>query len=93
MAAVLLRSEDELRPDPNRTKVLVFVSENGRWLVDEEIELVQVPECELPVEVATVVGPPPGATFDAWPSACAERDELEARDKKKSRDKTRSTPD
>jgi hypothetical protein len=70
MAATLLRVGDELRPDPNRVRVLVFVARDGRWLVDETIEVVRVSGCEAPVEVAAVVGPPPGAVFDAWSASC-----------------------
>ncbi len=70
MAATLLRVGDGLRPDPNRVRVLVFVERDGRWLVDETIEVVRVNGCEAPVEVAAVVGPPPGAVFDAWTPDC-----------------------
>ena len=71
LAAVLLRVGDELRPDPNRTRVLLFVHRDGQWLVDETLEHVRLAECELPVEVAAVVGPPPGALFDSWSPSCA----------------------
>ena len=70
MAATLLRVGDELRPDPSRVRVLVFVEQDGRWLVDETIRVVRVPECEGLVEVAAVVGPPPGAVFDGWTPSC-----------------------
>jgi hypothetical protein len=70
MAATLLRVGDELRPDPSRTRVLVFVERDGRWLVDETIRVVRVPGCEAPVEVAAAVGPPPRAVFDAWSPSC-----------------------
>lgn len=70
MAATLLRVGDELRPDPNRVRVLVFVRQDGRWLVDETIELVRAPGCEAAVVVAAVVGPPPGAVFDTWAPSC-----------------------
>jgi hypothetical protein len=69
MAATLLRVGDELRPDPSRTRVLVFIERDGRWLVDETIRVVRVDGCEVPVEVATVVGPP-GALFDDWSPDC-----------------------
>jgi hypothetical protein len=71
-AATLLRVGDELRPDPSRTAVLVFIERDGRWLVDETIRLVRVPGCGTPVEVAAVVGPPPGTTFDFWIPTCNE---------------------
>jgi hypothetical protein len=64
MAATLLRVGDELRPDPSRVRVLVFVERDGRWLVDETIREVEVSGCEAPVEAAVVVGSPPGAVFD-----------------------------
>jgi len=70
LAAVLLRVGNELRPDPSRTRVLLFVRHDGRWLVDETIEEVSLAECEDPVEVGAVVGPPPGAVFDAWSVSC-----------------------
>jgi hypothetical protein len=72
MAATLLRVGDELRPDPRRVRVLVFVERDGRWLVDETIRVVRVPGCGTPVEVAAVVGPPPGTTFDFWSPTCNE---------------------
>src|SRR5215212_11564377 len=66
LAAVLLVVNDDLRPDPDRTRVLLFVDNDGRWLVDETIASVRVPDCPLPVAVAAVVGPPPGTLFDSW---------------------------
>src|SRR5688500_15727066 len=65
VAAVLLVVGDELRPDPNRARVLLFVHRDGRWLVDETIASVRINGCALPVEVAAVVGPPPGTMFDS----------------------------
>lgn len=70
LAAVLLVVGDDPRPDPNRSRVLVFVSRDGHWLVDETIASVRVPDCALPVDVAAVVGPPPGALFDSWSASC-----------------------
>jgi hypothetical protein len=70
MAAVLLVVDDNLRPDPDRTTVLIFAHRDGRWLVDETIASVRVPDCPLPVGVAAVVGPPPGALFDGWAPSC-----------------------
>jgi hypothetical protein len=70
LAAVLLVVGDELRPDPNRTRVLLFVHRNGRWLVDETIASVRIAGCGHPVEVAAVVGPPPGTMFDSWTPSC-----------------------
>jgi hypothetical protein len=70
LAAVLLVVNDELRPDPDRTTVLVFVHRDGRWLVDETIASVRVPDCARPVAVAAVVGPPPGTLFDSWAASC-----------------------
>ena len=70
LAAVLLRVGDELRPDPNRVRVLLFIHRDGQWLVDETIEHVRLADCALPVEVAAVVGPPPGALFDTWSASC-----------------------
>ena len=72
LVAALLRVGDELRPDPARTRVLLFVHRDGRWLVDETIEEVRLPGCEEPVAVAAAVGPPPGALFDVWSAACKE---------------------
>ncbi|MGH2616601.1 MAG: hypothetical protein ACRDJC_15285 [Thermomicrobiales bacterium] len=72
MAAALLRIGDELHPDPNRVRVLVFIHRDGRWLVDETIEKVQISGCEAHVDVVAVVGPPPGSgLFDSWPEPCA----------------------
>ena len=70
LAAVLLRAGDELRPDPNRVRALLFIHHDGQWLVDETIEHVRLADCALPVEVAAVVGPPPGALFDTWSASC-----------------------
>jgi hypothetical protein len=70
LAAVLLVVGDELRPDPNRTRVLLFVHRDGHWLVDETIASVRIADCAHPVEVAEVVGPPPGALFDSWSPSC-----------------------
>ena len=70
LAAVLLVVGDDIRPDPDRATVLLFVRRDGRWLVDETIASVRVADCPLPVEVAAVVGPPPGALFDSWAAAC-----------------------
>ncbi len=70
LAATLLVVGDDLRPDPNRTRVLLFVHRDGRWLVDETVASVRVADCPLPVEVAAVVGPPPGALFDSWTASC-----------------------
>jgi hypothetical protein len=70
LAAVLLVVGDDLRPDPNRTRVLLFTHRDGRWLVDETIASVRIADCALPVEVAAVVGPPPGALFDSWSASC-----------------------
>jgi hypothetical protein len=70
LAAVLLVVGDDLRPDPDRTRVLLFVHRDGRWLADETIASVHVADCPLPVEVAAVVGPPPGALFDSWSASC-----------------------
>jgi hypothetical protein len=76
LAAVLLRVGDERRPNPSRTRVLVFVTQDGSWRVDETIAQVRLPDCPLPVEVAAAVGPPPGAVFDVfdvrWPSCDAD---------------------
>ena len=66
LAAVLLNVGDELRPDPKRTKILLFVHRDGRWLVDETIDRVRIAGCDGPVDVVAVVGPPPGAMFDSW---------------------------
>jgi len=70
LAAVLLVVGDDLRPDPDRTRALLFVYRDGRWLVDETIATVRVADCPLPIEVAAVVGPPPEALFDSWAVAC-----------------------
>jgi hypothetical protein len=70
LAAVLLVVGDEPRPDPNRTRVLIFSHRDGNWLVDETIASVRLPDCALPVAVAAVVGPPPGTLFDNWAASC-----------------------
>ena len=70
LAAALLVVGDDLRPDPDRTRVLLFVHRDGRWLVDETIASVRIAGCALPVDVAAVVGPPPGALFDSWSASC-----------------------
>jgi hypothetical protein len=70
LAAVLLVVGDDPRPDPNRTRVLIFTHRDGRWLVDETIASVRITDCVLPVDVAAVVGPPPGALFDTWSASC-----------------------
>jgi hypothetical protein len=70
LAAVLLVVNDDLRPDPDRTRVLLFVDRDGHWLVDETIASVRVPDCAQPVSVAAVVGPPPGTLFDSWAASC-----------------------
>jgi hypothetical protein len=70
VAAVLLVVGDELRPDPNRTRVLLFVHRDGHWQVDETIASVRIAGCAHPVEVAAVVGPPPGTMFDSWTPSC-----------------------
>ena len=70
LAAVLLVVGDDLRPDPERARVLLFVNHGGRWLVDETIASVRVPNCALPVGVAALVGPPPGTLFSSWAAAC-----------------------
>jgi hypothetical protein len=70
LAAVLLVVGDDPRPDPDRTRVLLFVHRDGRWLVDETIASVRIADCALPVDVAAVVGPPPGALFESWLASC-----------------------
>jgi hypothetical protein len=71
MAAALLRVGDELRPDPTRTRVFLFVHQDGRWLVDETIEKVSIEGCDVPVDVVAVVGPPPGmGILDSWLGFC-----------------------
>jgi hypothetical protein len=74
MAAALLRVGNEVRPDPSRTRVLVFANQGGRWFVDETIARVQVEGCEGAVDVAAVVGPPPGVgvSLGGWSAACEE---------------------
>ena len=72
LAAVLLVVGDDLRPDPNRATVLLFVHHDGRWLVDETIARVLVPDCASPVAVAAVVGPPPGTLFTRWAASCGQ---------------------
>ena len=70
LAAVLLVVGDDPRPDPRRTRVLIFTHSDGRWLVDETIASVRIADCPRPVDVAAVVGPPPGALFDSWLASC-----------------------
>ena len=70
LAAVLLVVGDEPRPDPNRTRVLLFIHREGHWLVDETIASVHIAGCAKPVDVAAVVGPPPGTLFDSWTPSC-----------------------
>ena len=76
LAAVLLNVGDELLPHPNRTRVLLFVHRGGQWFVDETIGSVRIAECALPVEVAAVVGPPPGALFDSWSASCGQQSRI-----------------
>ena len=73
LAAVLLVVNDDPRPDPDRTRVLIFTHRDRNWMVDETIASVRVADCALPVEVAAVVGPPPGALFDSWSASCGQR--------------------
>jgi hypothetical protein len=70
LAAVLLVVGDDRRPDPDRTRALLFTHRDGRWLVDETIASVRIAGCAFPVDVAAVVGPPPGALFDSWAPSC-----------------------
>jgi hypothetical protein len=70
LAAVLLVVGDDPRPDPNRTRVLIFIQRDGHWLVDETIASVRIAGCARPVDVAAIVGPPPGALFDSWLASC-----------------------
>ena len=70
LAAVLLVVGDDPRPDPNRTRVLIFTHSDGHWLVDETIASVRIANCPLPVDVAAIVGPPPGALFESWLASC-----------------------
>ena len=70
LAAVLLVVGDDPRPDPNRTRVLIFTHSDGHWLVDETIASVRIADCPLPVDVAAIVGPPPGALFESWLASC-----------------------
>jgi hypothetical protein len=70
LAAALLVVGDDPRPDPKRTRVLIFTHRDGRWLVDETIASLGVADCARPVDVAAVVGPPPGALFDSWLALC-----------------------
>jgi hypothetical protein len=70
LAAVLLVVGDDPRPDPKRTRVLIFSHSDGRWLVDETIASLRFADCRRPVDVAAVVGPPPGALFDSWLALC-----------------------
>jgi hypothetical protein len=70
LAAVLLVVGDDPRPDPKRTRVLIFTQRDGHWLVDETIASVRITDCARPVDVAAVVGPPPGALFDSWLAPC-----------------------
>jgi hypothetical protein len=67
-AVVWFGSEKDPGSDPSRTKVLIFTYEDGRWLIDEIIE--RVADCNDIMEVAAVVGPPPGTLFEAWPKSC-----------------------
>jgi hypothetical protein len=70
LAAALLVVGDDPRPDPKRTRVLIFTHRDGQWLVDETIASVRIADCALPVDVAAIVGPPPGAVFDSWLAIC-----------------------
>jgi hypothetical protein len=69
-AVVWFGNEAEPEPDPDRVKVLLFVRHDGRWLIDDMIDRVEVPDCHVPVPVAAVVGPPPGASLGIWPTTC-----------------------
>jgi hypothetical protein len=70
LAAALLVVGDDPRPDPKRTRVMIFTHNDGSWLVDETIASVRISDCALPVDVAAVVGPPTGALFDSWLALC-----------------------
>jgi hypothetical protein len=70
LAAVLLVVGDDPRPDPKRTRVLIFTQRDGHWLVDETIASLRFADCPRPIDVAAVVGPPPGALFDSWLALC-----------------------
>lgn len=59
-AAVLFRFEDEA-DYPSSTKALLFVQQEGQWLIQEMTDLIWVEGASGPVAVADIVGPPPGA--------------------------------
>jgi hypothetical protein len=69
-AVIWFGSEDDLRLDPRLTKILIFVEDDGQWLIDEMIERVFVRECGHSVRAGAVVGPPPGAVLAAPPMSC-----------------------
>ena len=71
-AAVLFTFEHEL-PFAEATKALFFVQLDGRWLIDEWTETVEIPGCELSVDVEQAVSPPPGVTIESWPTGCDEQ--------------------
>ena len=74
MAAVIwFGSEADTCIDPNRIDVVVFVQQDGRWLVDDRIEDVDMGD---PIDVvgippASVMDPPLKLCFDAEPSLAA----------------------
>lgn len=62
---MVLTSEGDPIPDPISVTALVFVREDGRWLLDESLdEYIWVEECNLSVSAGEVLGPPPGFTQD-----------------------------
>ena len=69
-AVVWFGNDAELELDPSRVKALLFVQHEGQWLIEEIIDRVEVPDCQVSVPVAAVVGPPPGASLSAWPTPC-----------------------
>lgn len=60
LAAVSFGFEDEV-DYPSSTKALLFDFQDGRWLIQEMLDLVWLEGEAGPIPVEDVVGPPPGA--------------------------------
>jgi hypothetical protein len=67
LAGVNILGNDEDALDPFIVTALVFVREDGRWLLDEPLEeFIHVEECDLNVPAGYVLGLPPGYEAAAY---------------------------
>jgi hypothetical protein len=63
VAALLLSGlKDDPHPDPGNVAIWLFVREDGRWRVDDVIDMIVPPGQERPVYIADLVDGPPAAT-------------------------------